>query len=124
MRNKIVASSLWVYYNIEINKPLEAFFNWYKNAMKDEIRSKLKFDPKSDSKNTLMNKLKQYMPENNEFSSGIINTLISKLKTISEDHLTESLVNRLVDDSVNEYKNDALYTVKFLKEYSGDKDLP
>lgn len=124
MRNKIVASSLWAYYNIEINKPLEEYFNWYKNAIKNEIRTKLKLNPKSDSKNSLIKMLKQYMPESDEFSSDIINTLISKLKTISEGQLTESLVNRLVDNSVNECKNDTLYIIKFLKEYSEDKDLP
>ena len=124
MNNKIVASSLYAYYNIEINNPLEEYFNWYKNTMKNDIRTKLKFDPKSDSKNSLMNKLEQYMPEDNEFSSDIINTLISKLKTISEDQLTESLVNRLVDNSVNECKNNTLNFVKFLEKYSEDKDLP
>jgi len=54
-------------------------------------------------------------------TSSVIKTLISKLNTISENKLTNSLVDRLVDDSVNEYKNSILYLNQFLKELSEDK---
>jgi len=60
------------------------------------------------------------MPKS-KFDSSVIKTLISKLNTISENKLTNSLVDRLVDDSVNEYKNSILYLNQFIKELSEDK---
>ena len=57
------------------------------------------------------------MPKDDEFTSHIINDLISKLKTISENEVTVSLVNKLIDDSVND-ANKLSYINNFLKEYS------
>lgn len=88
--------------------------------VKYSIRSQLKFKPKHDSKTHLVYKLTKYMPKS-KFDSSVIKTLISKLNTISENKLTNSLVDRLVDDSVNEYKNSILYLNQFLKELSEDK---
>ncbi len=117
MCNKIAASCLLTYYNIYLNNHFTQYINWYKNTFKDELRTKLKFNPKSDSKNDLINKLERYMPKDDEFTSHIINDLISKLKTISENEVTVSLVNKLIDDSVND-ANKLSYINNFLKEYS------
>lgn len=123
MCNKIVASSLSVYYNINIKDPLNNYFDWYRCNIKHEIRTKLKFNPQSDSKNKLIDKLVQSIPED-KISSEIISILVSKLKAISTKELTDSLVDKLIDDSVNECKNVVSYSNKFLTSYSEDKDLP
>lgn len=120
MSNRIFNSSLASYFDIHINKQLNDFFDWYKGLIKYSIRSQLKFKPKHDSKTHLVYKLTKYMPKS-KFDSSVIKTLISKLNTISENKLTNSLVDRLVDDSVNEYKNSILYLNQFLKELSEDK---
>ncbi len=91
--------------------------------MKREIRTKLKFNPKCDSKNKLIAKLLKHMPED-EFSSKIIITLISKLDATSSDELTDFLVDNLIDESVNEYINPLLYLNEILTSYSEGKDLP
>ncbi len=120
MYDSIYASSLYSYFNIYINIPLNNFFNWYKGLIKKEIRTRLKFNPKSDSKTQLINKLTKCMPKD-RFDSHIIKTLISKLNTISENKLTDSLVDRIVDDSVNEFKNIISFLNKPLKELSEGK---
>lgn len=120
MSNRIFDSSLASFFDIHINRQLNDYFNWYKGLIKRSIRSQLKFNPKRDSKIQLVYKLTKCMPKG-ELSSSIIKTLISKLNTISENKLTDSLVDRLVDDSVNEYKNSILYLNQLLKELSEDK---
>lgn len=91
--------------------------------IKHYLRTVLKFDFKSDSRNTLIDKLVQGMPED-EFYAKIINTLISKLKAISTNELTDFLVDNLIDESVNENINFISYLNEFLVSYSEDKDLP
>lgn len=120
MSNRIFDSSLASFFDIHINRQLNDYFNWYKGLIKRSIRSQLKFNPKRDSKIQLVYKLTKCMPKG-ELSSSIIKTLISKLNTISENKLTDSLVDRLVDDSVNEYKNNISYLNQLLKELSEDK---
>ncbi len=120
IHNKIVASSLSVFYNINIKHNLNDFFDFCKNNFKYEIRNKLKFNPKIDSKNELINKLIQSTPED-EFSAKIINTLIAKLKAISENELTDFSLDKLIDDSVNECATVISYVNKFLTNYSEGK---
>lgn len=120
MYNKIAASTLSVYYNTNTKDPLEKYLRWNRNIIKQEIRRKLKFNPKSDTKNKLINKLEQSMPED-EFYSDIINTLISKLKAISTNELTDFLVDKLIDESVNIYKNALSNINEVLTNYSEDK---
>lgn len=123
MYNKIAASSLSVYYNTNIKNPLYKYREWNKDLIKHYLRTVLKFDFKSDSRNTLIDKLVQGMPED-EFYAKIINTLISKLKAISTNELTDFLVDNLIDESVNENINFISYLNEFLVSYSEDKDLP
>lgn len=122
MCDRIAISSLCTFHDIYITYPLNQFFNYYENIFKNEIRTELRFNPKSDSKEKLINKLAQCIPRS-EFDSDIINIFISKLETISKDKLTDSLVDKLANDSINEFKNNILYINKILKKYSKGEDL-
>lgn len=122
MCDRIAISSLCTFHDIYITYPLNQFFNYYENIFKNEIRTELRYNPKSDSKEKLINKLAQCTPRS-EFDSDIINIFISKLETISKDKLTDSLVDKLANDSINEFKNNILYINKILKKYSKGEDL-
>ena len=118
--NRIAASCLSVYYNIHIKNLFNKYLDSIKYDIKDEIKKKLKFDPKKGSKNELINKLTQSKPTD-EIYAEIINALIDKLETISINELTDSLLDKLINDSIKESINALSFINEYLTNYSEGK---